>query len=133
MRTITRCTTRYSKYRSVFANLHGDAGVARSKVDPVRNSRAYIREYATPNSSRESVVAITKKKRKKRSAPITVKCLFANSRAEFILNVMHVVARDIIKKIARNSYAIELADAGHVLLLPINVAFFVNTENRSDV
>jgi len=55
------------------------------------------------------------------------------TRAEFILNVMHDVARNIIRKIARNLYATEITDAGRVPLLPIKVVFFVNAGKRRDV
>jgi len=51
VRMITRCATRYSKYRIVFANVYGECilGMTRSKADRIR--------MRIPNSSRESVVA----------------------------------------------------------------------------
>lgn len=71
VRAITRCATRYSKYRDVCSWVYTRTPARRD----LRPTRFAIRVRARiPNSSRESVAGTEKKS----VAPITVKCLFAN-------------------------------------------------------
>lgn len=88
---------------------------ARSKADPVRNSRANI-EFATRKS---------RSTKKEKALTITVKCLLANS-CRIDLE-RYAQCRTLLSERSREIRT-ELAAAGRVPLLPIKVAFFVKIE-----